>query len=183
MKVRLGEIVKLAFDDVKIQDDDIVYVDKKISECLNAGDLIHISSSDVVLRVTRKSKYCEQAAPVVAGNVLGGDNLDDKKNRRDSFYENISRYSEKEPRKLSHDIDSIQSTDEELLFDARNFDSYFDDKIINRQLNTKKAFTEIMKKRDYQKLLNKPEKHDNFKLSGGGKDSPLTISFSSKQPM
>jgi pyruvate kinase len=136
IKLECGDSIRIAFDNVKMKDDGYIFVDKRIHGQLNIGDLVYINSSDVILRVSDKFKYCND-------KVTNAQHFEQKS----SFYDNISAHSEIG----NFDLDLIPVNEEEIIFEANNFDYYFDDKIINRQNSMTKAYKDIIRKCDHRR--------------------------------
>jgi hypothetical protein len=121
-KAKFGEKLKLAFDNPKIKDEDVIFVDKRL--VLTPGDLIYVNSSDVILRVIEKNRYCD---------IEKGVSIE------------LPKITNMRKASLGEDLLNTSPL-EDLSFSATHFDTDLNDRIIHRQLSIQTAYKEIIKK-------------------------------------
>jgi hypothetical protein len=168
VKVKAGETVKITFDNPKIKETGIIYIDKKIAHLLKEGDMVYISSSDVRLKVIRKEKYCHHSVPKRTKSFK-----EVLKFTTDSFKEELRCIYDQEDsmedisltKIKEEDSDFSIDQDEQMLFEANHFDSYFDEKIINRQMTMNQTYRNIIKKHDFVKSNENFDKSSQFSFT------------------
>jgi hypothetical protein len=150
VKMKTGQIIKITFDNAKIKDEGIIFIDKKISHMINEGEMIYISSSDVILKVTGKERYPSQngyrkthsSRNIHKSSESWKEEFQTLYKEEGSFGEFCLTQIKEEESEFSID------QDEKLLFEVNNFDSYFEERLINRQASVNKAYKNIIKKHD-----------------------------------
>jgi pyruvate kinase len=164
-KVRLGDTISIAFDDAKIKDSGIIFIDKKITKQVNEGDLIYISSSDVILKVTGKSKYIKNGTELNGSSCHDVNNINEYK--LNVLRDNIFAFNTIKDLKRSHTQcqDQPPTTEEPNFFDTSCFDSYLDDKIINRQDSINKTYSTIIKRHRSKKIVTEEIKENKKCIS------------------
>jgi hypothetical protein len=152
IKVKTGQTVKITFDNSKIKENGIIFIDKKISHLLKEGDTIYISSSDAILKVIGKERFPSQSLFKRNRSYRQLKNKDNFREELRTIYDlDEGSWADIQLTKIKEEISDFSiDQDEQLLFEAYSFDSNFDEKIINKQLSMNKTYKNIIKKHDFK---------------------------------
>jgi len=158
--VKKHQLIKIVHENSKIEDSDIIHVDKKIAQCVKVGDKILIDSSQCILKVISIGRYKKRNSINKKLGVRSTEKINSQANYNDTldlideFYNN-DEGSFANSSKLFFDpksLEIIEEKDEDNLESGvyhhldDNVDLSLEERLKQKETNMRKAYQNIIKK-------------------------------------
>jgi len=170
--VKKHQLIKILHENVKIEEPDIIHVDKKITQCVNVGDRILIDSSKCILTVISKERYKRRnSISKISGykstshlNKVNSDlDLDIDEFLKDLEKEGTFNYNYSPIIDFNNFLPPIK--EEENSFYLDDHDISIEERLINKRNTMKKAYENIINKHKNYNELNKINELERINLT------------------
>jgi hypothetical protein len=173
IEVKKDQLLKIVHENPKIDDPDIIQVDKKITQCINVGDKIVIDSSRCVLKVIsierykRKNSFCKLPGHKSSSRLVNKVEFDFEENEiltedevSNKFFLNFSNIFNNQG-----GLPTIEEEKENGVFQVDdNMDFSIEERLMQKQTNMKLAYQNIIKKHKNYNDFNKINELDRFSV-------------------
>lgn len=159
LEVKKDQLIKIVHENSKIEDQDIIHVDKKIAQYLKVGDKLVIDSSQSILKVISIGRYKKRNLITKTlgfkscGVIQKNNNANDTLDLLEEFYneENTSNNISKlffDPKSLEIiEEKDEERTDNDIYHNLDdNVDLSLEQRLIQKETNMRKAYQNILKK-------------------------------------
>jgi hypothetical protein len=172
--VKKDQLIKIVHENSKIEDSDIIHVDKKIIQCIEVGDQILIDSSQCILKVISIQRYRKRnSLSKISGaktfDKIMQNNLGDNNDIYDDFLE------EDITKKFNFNneiLDVIVEKDEDEQFQhVDDVDFSVEDRLKQRENNMSLAYKNIVKKHLHYSEYNRINELERICLSASVSES------------
>jgi pyruvate kinase len=143
LDVKKNQLVKLVYENKKINDNDVIHVDRKILDLIKVGDRIVIDSSNTILKVIGVDRYKRKHS----GSIHSLRGLE---NNTINTYESFMDQDMLDDIQLNinklHTIEEKDEEEESFLHVDHNLDSNMEDRMKQRQMKIRQAYQSVINK-------------------------------------
>lgn len=158
LDVKKDQLIKIVHENSKIEDSDIIHVDKKIAQVVKVGDKILIDSSQCILKVISIGRYKKRNSLSKKSGFRSSEKIQNQNNANDTLdlFDEFYNIDDPNMSKIFFDpkcLDIIEEKEDENNMESDvyhhlddNVDLSLEERLKQKEDNMRKAYQNIIKK-------------------------------------